>query len=179
MRSTNLLLTFLCVLFCAVGVAAQTAEQTTYMLGEVKMTSAAGQPYGSTVSLVKRTLKPAENKIVEVVLTLDPKQPAREFTTVFDIKGSKFTVKDEQGSFSGEGELTGKPWEWSGWKYSVNMLGERKGTLKAEDELGAAGLIAKKSFSGPDGQVRVMFTDDLKIISKEMYDILHAGILTK
>ena len=154
-------------------------EQTTYFLGEVKMTSPSGQPYGSSISLVKRLLKPAENKIVESVLSVDPKQPAREYTTIFDVKGSKFTVKDEEGTFAGEGELLGKAWEWGGWKYSVSMLGERKGTLIAEDTFVGGSLRVKKSFQSPDGQVRVLFSEDLKPISKEMYEILHARLLAK
>jgi hypothetical protein len=154
-------------------------EQTAYYLGEVKMNSAAGQPYGSSISLVKRTLKPAENKIVELVLSLDAKQPAREYTTVFDVKGSKFTVKDEEGTFAGEGEFQGKAWAWEGWKYSVNMLGERKGTLKAEDTFTGGALIVRKTFYSPDGQMRVIFAEDLKPISKEMYELLHPRLLPK
>lgn len=125
---------FLLACFAAAALA-QAAEKTVYLLGEVKMTSPTGQPFGSTVSLVKRTLKPAENKIVELVASLDPKEPTKEYTTVFDIKGSKFTVKDDEGTFSGEGEMIGKPWEWTGWKYTVNLIGERKGIIKAEDTM--------------------------------------------
>jgi len=154
-------------------------EQTAYYLGEVKMNSASGQPYGSSISLAKRTLKPAENKIVELVLSLDSKQPAREYTTVFNVTGSKFTVKDEEGTFAGEGELLGKAWEWEGCKFSVNMLGERKGTLKAEDTFIGGRLMAKKSFYSPDGQLRVVFSEDLQPISKEMYEILHTKLLQK
>jgi len=154
-------------------------EQTAYYLGEVKMNSASGQPYGSSISLAKRTLKPAENKIVELVLTVDSKQPAREYTTVFNVTGSKFTVKDEEGTFAGEGELLGKAWEWEGLKFSVNMLGERKGTLKAEDTFVGGKLTARKSFYSPDGQLRVVFSEDFQPISKEMYEILHTKLLQK
>src|SRR5215472_1031222 len=97
------------LLWMAAASFAQTAppEQIAYYLGEVKMSSASGQPFGSSITLAKRTLKPAENKIVELVLSLDSKQPAREFTTVFNVTGSKFTVKDEEGTFAGEGEFLG------------------------------------------------------------------------
>ena len=177
---TSILLLLLAVVPAVVAQTNSAAsEQTTYLLGEVKMGSPSGQPFGSSVSLVKRTLKPAENKIVELVLSLDARQPAREYTTVFDIKGSKFTVKDEEGTFNGEGELQGKAWEWEGWKYSVQMLGERKGTLKAEDTFVGGSLIVKKSFYSPDGQLRVVFSEDLKPISKEIYEILHAKLLPK
>jgi hypothetical protein len=154
-------------------------EQVTYLLGEVKMSGPTGQPYGSSVSLVKRTMTPAENKIVEVVLSLDAKGAAQEYTTVFAIKDAKFTVRDDEKTFDGEGEFTGKAWNWTGWKYQVNMLGARKGTLKAEDTLSDNGLKVTKAFYSPDGALRVNFTEDLKIISKEMYDLLHAKLLVK
>ena len=181
LKSTSSL--FLLSMMSLVAVSVQTApaaqEQVTYFLGEVKMSSPTGQPFGSSLSLAKRTLKPAENKIVELVATIDPKQPAREYTTIFDVKGSKFTVKDEEGTFAGEGELIGRAWEWTGCSFVVNLTGQRKGVLKAEDTFSNSGVMAKKSFSTPDGQVRVIFTEDLKPISKEMYEILHAKLLAK
>src|SRR5215831_5812885 len=174
---TSTLLFLLCM--APANFAQAPPEQTVYYLGEVKMTSASGQPYGSSISLAKRTLKPAENKIVELVLSLDSRQPAREYTTVFNVTGSKFTVKNEEGTFAGEGELLGKAWEWEGWKYSVNMLGERKGTLKAEDTFIGGRVMSKKLFYSPDGQLRVIFSEDLQPISKEMYEILHTKLLQK
>jgi hypothetical protein len=175
--------TLLFLLWIAPATVAQTnsapTEQTAYYLGEVKMNSASGQSYGSSISLAKRTLKPAENKIVELVLSLDSKQPAREYNTVFNVTGSKFTVKDEEGTFAGEGEFLGKAWEWEGWKYSVNMFGERKGTLKAEDTFSGGRIKVKKSFYSPDGQLRIIFSEDLQQISKEMYEILHTKLLQK
>jgi hypothetical protein len=156
-----------------------TQEKVTYFLGEVKMSSPTGQIFGSSISLVKRTLKPAENKIIELVASVDAREPTREYTTIFEVKDSKFTVKDMEGTFAGEGEFIGQPWEWTGWKYSVNMLGQRKGQLKAEDTLTSGSLTVKKSFAGADGQVRVIFAEDLKPISKEMYELLHAKLLPK
>jgi hypothetical protein len=154
-------------------------EQVMYLLGEVKMSSPQRQSYGSSISLVKRTLKPAENKIVEQVLSVDARQAAQEYTTVFVVKDGKFTVKDDEKTFEGEGELTGKAWNWTGWKYSVNLIGERKGKLTAEDVLTESGLTVKKSFYSPDGALRVVFAEDLKPVSKEMYEILRAKLLPK
>jgi hypothetical protein len=174
------------ILLLALGAAAVSAqttpappEQVTYFLGEVKMSSPTGQPYGSSVSLIKRTLTPAENKIVELVLSIDLKTGPWESTTVFGVKDGKFTIKDEEKTFEGEGEFTGKPWGWTGWKYQVNMLGARKGILKGEDTLTETGLTVKKGFYSPDGQLRVNLFEDLKPISKEMYDLLHAKLMAK
>lgn len=174
----------LLTLAVAATISAQTIavpppEQVTYFLGEVKISSPTGQPYGSTVSLIKRTLTPAENKIVELVLSIEAKGAPLEFTTVFTVKDSKFTVKDEEKTFEGEGELIGKPWNWTGWKYQVNILGPRNGVVKAEDILTETGLTVKKAFYNPDGQLRVNFSEDLKPISKEMYDLLHAKLAVK
>ena len=154
-------------------------EKVTYFLGEVKMSSPTGQAYGSGISLVKRTLAPAENKITELVLSVDSRRPTQEHMTVFDVKGSKFTVKEEGGGFAGEGELTGKAWEWTGWKYTVNLTGESKGVLKGEDSLTVGGVTTKKTLFSLDGQTRVMFAEDLKPISREMYELLHAKLLPK
>lgn len=176
---------FLCVAALACFVAAQAqqakgaSDPSNYYLGEVKMSSPTGQPYGSTLSLVKRTMLPAENKIVEVVTSIDLKGPTQEYTTVIAVTNSKFTVKDNEGTFNGTGELIGTPWQWNSWKYSVNMLRDRKGMLTAEDTLVNGAIVVKKSFYSPDKQLRVVFTEDLKPISREMYDILHAKLLVK
>ena len=154
-------------------------ETVAYFLGEVKMSSPTGQPFGSGISLVKRTVAPAENKITEVVLSIDSRRPTQEHTTVFDVKGSKFTVKEESGGFAGEGELIGKAWEWTGWKYTVNLTGESKGVLKGEDSLTAGGVTTKKTLFSLDGQAGVVFAEDLKPISREMYELLHAKLLPK
>jgi hypothetical protein len=110
---------------------------------------------------------------------LDNKGPVLEFNTVFALKDNKFTVKDDEKSFEGEGEFTGKLWNWTGWKYQVNMIGARKGVVKAEDVLAESGLTVKKAFYTPDGVLRVTFTEDLKFISKEMYDLLHSHLFVK
>lgn len=169
------------IIFCCSAYAqkAKTVEQTKYYLGEVKMSSPTGQPYGSSLSLVKRTVMPAENKIVEIVTSIDPNGAAQEFTTVIAVKNSNFTVKDNEGTFDGTGAFIGTPWRWSRWKYSVNMIGERKGTLIAEDRIINGAIVVKKSFYSPDKQLRVMFAEDLRPVGKEVYEILHKKLLAK
>ena len=143
------------------------------------MSSPTGQPLGYTVSLAKRILAPTENKITELVLSVDSRRPTQEYTTVFDVKGSKFTMKEESGGFAGDGELTGKAWDWTGWKYTANMTGQGKGVLKGEDSLTAVGLTSKKTFFSLDGQARVVFAEEMKPISREMYELLRAKLLPK
>jgi hypothetical protein len=152
-------------------------EQSSYLFGKVHMLTPAGQQIGTSLSLVRRTLKPADNRIVEVVAAIEAGKPVREFTTVFEVTGSKFSIRDEEDSFTGAGELTGKPWEWTGWTYEVEFTGARKGRMKGDDVLGPSGLAVRKSFATPDGTVRMLFTEDLKPISKTAYYILRAKLL--
>ena len=175
------------LLLLLLGIATSTSARprlprpalTSYYLGEVKMTSPTGQPYGSSISLVKRTLRPDENQIVEIVLSIDAAKPPQEYTTLFTITGNRFVVRDQEGTFEGRGELIGSMWEWTGWKYSVNMLGTMKGKVEADDALSAAGIVVSKSYYSPDGALRVRFAEELKPISSEMYEILHAQLLRK
>lgn len=156
---------------------AAAAGSTSYYLGEVRMSSPSGQPMGASVSLVQRTLLPAENRVIELVASIDPVRPVREYTTVFDVSGSRFTMKDEEGTFAGEGEFSGPPWEWTGWKYAATMMGQAKGRLQGEDVVSATGLSVKKAFSGADGTVRMQFAEELRPVSKTVYDVLHARLV--
>ena len=151
--------------------------QVAYFLGEVRMSSPSGQAIGNSLSLVKRTLNPDESRIIELVVSIDPGKPTKEFTTIFEVQGARFVMKDTEGTFTGEGGLIGKAWEWSGWNYEVEFTGARKGRLKGEDFLGPEGLTVKKSFATADGVVRMLFIEDLKPISKATYDILRAKVL--
>jgi hypothetical protein len=166
----------LAILARTVGAA---QEQVAYFLGEVTLTTPAGQLLGNSLSLIKRILMPAEGKIVEIVASIDPAKPTREFTTIFELTGSRFVMKDAEGTFTGEGDLTGVAWEWTGWKYEVEFTGARRGRLKGEDVLGPGGLTVKKSFATPDGVVRMLFAEDLKPVSKGTYDILRAKVLSE
>lgn len=179
-RSLRILLFIVAILAGAVHAqSAAQPEQISYLLGEVHMLTPAGQPIGTSLSLVRRTLKPAENRIVEVVATLEAGKPVREFTTLFDVDGSKFTIHDEENTFAGQGELVGPAWAWTGWNYEVEFSGARKGRMKGEDAFGATGLTVRKSFATPDGTVRVRFTEELKPISKSAYEILRGKVLTE
>jgi hypothetical protein len=177
-RSTQIVAGCLVLYTCnAIGQQAPSmSEQATFLFGEVRMSTPGGQPIGTSLSLVRRVLKPAEKRIVEVVATIEPGRPVREYTAVFEVSESGFAIRDEEGTFAGTGVLTGKPWEWTGWSYEVEFTGARKGRLKGEDTLGAAGISVKKSFASPDGTVRVLFTEELKPISKAAYDILRGKL---
>lgn len=156
-------------------------DQTSYLLGEIVTTSPAGQPYGRSVALVKRVLKPDAHQIVEVVLQVEPTRPPAEFTTLFTVAGADFTLREQNGSFSGTGKLIGKPWAWSGWDYTVRLQGGAKGSLggslTGHDVFQGQNLIVKKSYFGPDGKLAALLAENYQPISAEIYAILHGRLL--
>ena len=173
MSTKNVIFSFVLFVFLTGNVWGK--SQTSYFLGEVKMSSPAGVSYGSSVSLVKRVASQANNKITEYVLSLDADKEVQEYVAIFEVKGSMFSVRDNHGTFSGEGKLFGKPWKWNSWKYTV-LMNDGSGSLKGEDFLSDDGLVIKKTLFSPDGTARVMFDEELKSISQSMYDVLRAKL---
>jgi len=38
-------------------------------------------------------------------------------------EGSKFTMSEKSGAFTGDGELTGEAWKWTEWKSGTKLDG--------------------------------------------------------
>jgi hypothetical protein len=151
------------------------SAQVEYFLGESKMLTAAGKPFRTTLSLVKRVVNPAENRIEEHVPSIDEKNPAKAFVVVMEVKGSKFTMSERSGAFTGEGELVGEPWKWKEWR-SKSKLPGNAGTVTSADKVNERGLSAKKEYAGADGKVLFLFEDKLDRISATTYEILYARL---
>lgn len=157
------------VLVFSVDSSAADESSTTYYLGESKMTTPDGRLLRTSVSLVKRVVKPKESKIEEHVLSVDERS-AKPFVVTQKVSGSKFTMTEKSDSFGGEGDLIGEPWKWTGWK-SVSKIAGGAGTVTSEDKLSEHGLTVKKTFAGPDGKASVKFEKSLKPVSAKMYEI--------
>lgn len=165
--------------FLLVGGAAHSqtsGKQVSYFLGESKMASPTGRPYGSSISLIERTVDSAAGKIIERVISVDAEKPATEYVTVLDVKGTTFTMAAQDHSFTGEGELSGTPWNWTSWT-STAMIAGGQGKVVSQDSLTETGLRVAKTFFSPDGQARVVFSEDLRLVSKEMFTILRTKLL--
>jgi hypothetical protein len=157
------------------------AAKVTYYFGESKVIRADGQPLGNLVSLVKREVIPAESKIVETVLMVSsqPREPVKEYVGVFSVTGAAFTLKEQGGAFEGEGELIGKPWEWTAWNTTSKLPGQRGGTLKSSNKMGGRGMaVSKELFSG-DGSLRVKFAEDYAAIDGATYELLRSKLLPR
>jgi len=157
------------------------APKPTYYLGESRVMTADGKPLGSLVSLVRREVKPAESKIVETVLMVSsrPGEPIKEYVAVFSVAGSTFTVKEQGGAFAGDGDLVGKPWEWTAWNSTSKIPGPYGGTLRSRDRLTERGMAVTKELFGGDGALRIKFAEDYASIEGATYELLHAKLLPK
>jgi hypothetical protein len=149
---------------------------TDYFVGESRMTTPDGKPVRSTITLVKRELRPADGHVVETVATVPAEGPVREFVTVLMVTKNKFTLTVEGDGLTGEGELTGEEWKWTQWKSTTKLAGGR-GTVVSEDRLTDRGLTVRKELRGPDGKVQFVFHEELPRVSKEAYDILHGRLV--
>jgi hypothetical protein len=147
---------------------------TQYFLGESKMLTPDGRVIRTTLSLVKRVLKPAENKVEEHVLSADEKTPAKAFVVVLDVAGNKFTLADQSKTYSGDGELKGEPWKWTAWKSTSKLAGGA--TVVSEDKLSDRGMTATKTYSAADGKPQYLFEEKLEHVSAKTYEILYAKL---
>src|SRR5437660_88438 len=111
--------------FGFLGTAARADDKpettTQYFLGESKMVTPEGRAIKTSLALVKRVLKPAENKIEEHVLSIDEKSPAKSFVVVLTVTGNKFTLTDDSKTFTGDGNLKGNAWKWTEWKSTSKL----------------------------------------------------------
>src|SRR5262249_21119969 len=148
--------------------------ETSYYLGESKMTTPDGKLIRTSLSLVKRVVNEKESRIEEHVLSVGEKD-SKAFVVTLEVKGSKFTVSERSGSFTGDGELVGEAWKWTEWK-SVTKLAGGAVTVTSEDKLTERGLSAKKAFTGADGKVALRFEDELAPISRKTYEILYTRL---
>ena len=154
--------------------AEPTEAETTYYLGESKMTTPDGKLIRTSLSLVKRVVNKKDSRIEEHVLSVGEKE-SKAFVVAMAVKGPKFTVSEKSGAFSGDGELVGEAWKWTEWK-SVTKLAGGAGTVTSDDKLTERGVSAKKTFTGADGKVALRFDEALAPISPKTYEILYARL---
>jgi len=158
--------------------AAEPVEvETTYYLGESRMSIPDGKLVRTSLSLVKRVVSRKDNRIEEHVLSVDERD-SKVFVVTLEVKGSSFIVSERSGAFTGEGELVGEAWKWKEWK-SVTKLAGGAGTVTSEDKLTDQGLSGKKAFTGADGKVVLRFEDVLTSISPKTYEILYTRLAPK
>lgn len=159
---------------------AQGKASVAYYLGESTVRDADGKPLGNLVVLMRRELRPAESRIVEATLLVSsrPGEPIQEYVAVSTVSGATFNLRDQKGSFSGEGTLSGPAWNWTSWSSTAN-LGPRAGTLRTRAQATERGLAVDKARVAANGAVAVTFAEDYARIDGATYELLRDKLLPK
>lgn len=153
--------------------------------GTLTATKPEGDPLGEpTVSLLRRSVLPAEERIEERWVELD------ENGTAFDVIAS-ITVALEEGTFrslyqdefgvlEGFGSfLNGDDWAWTAWEAQVEYTsGELTGTsLRTLAEVAGGVLTADTEVIGSDSVLEVIEVRELEAISEATFDQRAAELL--
>jgi hypothetical protein len=150
-----------------------------YYLGEVKLSSAAGQPMGSQVILVEKVLDRDKATIVERAVVVHPDGKAEEWAMRMAVKDDNtFTLTDDAGDVEGGGKLFGPAWKWTYFKATFrakNGVRIEDENFMADDTVGTA----RKKLTGPDGKVILYMDMSLKGITPKTFEILRAGLMKK
>ncbi len=176
-------ITVLVFLFAANAFAKTRPDSVAYFFGDVDYYSADGKVhYTGTHSLIKRTTSPKNSNIIEELI-----QPTRvegkafafqSTTTITRVDSTKTLIAtDDAHSFIGKMKFKGTDWQWSGWTYSLVLIGGRfdGGKLVGEAKLNEAGLKITKHVFTKDGNSMVI--EDLKKISSEEFEACKSILL--
>ena len=150
-----------------------------YHLGEVKLSSATGQPVGSQVILLEKILDRDNATIVERAIVVHPDGKAEERTMRLAVKDDNtFTLRDDAGTVEGGGKLFGPPWKWTYFKATfkaTNGVVIDDENFLADDSVGTA----RKKVTGLDGKVILYMDTSLKAITPRTFVVLRAGLMKK
>ncbi len=150
-----------------------------YYLGEVKLSSPAGQPMGAQVILVEKTLDPDHSLILERAIVVEQNGSATERAMRLTVKSDNtFTLTDDAATVEGGGKLFGPPWHWTYFKGTFtakNGVQIEDENFMADDSVGTA----RKKIIGPDKKVLMYMDMTLKSITPKTFEILRTGLLKK
>jgi hypothetical protein len=167
------------VLLLAPALALAAPPEKLYYLGEVKLSNPAGQPIGSQVTLVEKTVDRDNSIITERAIVVRPDGKTEEYPVRMEIKpDGSFVVNNEDKSVEGSGKLSGPAWKWTYFKATFKV----KSGVTIEDENFMADdsvITARKKVIAPDGQVILFMDESVKAISPKMFEILRAGLMKK
>jgi hypothetical protein len=150
-----------------------------YYVGEVKLSSAAGQPLGSQVILLEKILDRDHSTITERAVVVEANGKAEEHTMYLTVKDDNtFTLRDDAGTVEGGGKLFGPPWKWTYFKgtfKATNGVVIDDENFLADDSVGTA----RKKVTGPDHKVLMYMDMTGKAITPKTFEILRAGLMKK
>lgn len=159
--------------------AAAVSSETRHYYGSVIVTKPDGSMVTQTSSLVKRTVAPNLNQIVEAILqpARTPQSKPKEVVTTLSRQGQShvFSAVDDAHTFSGELIFSGNEWAWDHWEYKIKLLDGS--SIQGSGEIDSQGLKTQKTFIKSDGSIFALIKEDLALISEQDYDRRRQDIL--
>ena len=155
------------------------AADTAWFEGTIAYTLPDGRAVGSSGVLVERRTAPDAREVVEVVTTQSRRPGAPpdryEVHMQVDAAGTGFAMRESSGAFTGDGTLEGPAWRWTSWG-SVSRLPDGS-RVESSDSLAAGGgaLRVRKRVSGPGGALRITTLEELRRISRGVYEARQAA----
>jgi hypothetical protein len=170
---------FLIVASLTTSPALAAPPEKLYYLGEVKLSSAAGQSMRSQVILLEKIYDRDNSTIVERAIFVEPDGKATERTMRMAVKeDNSFTISDDEKTVDGGGTLFGPAWKWTYFKGTFKT----KNGVTIDDENYTADhsvVTGRQKVSTPNGKV-IMYTDTtVKAITPKAFEILKAGLMKK
>ena len=99
-------------------------------------------------------------------------------TLISTVGGASFTLKEEKGTFSGDGTLNGPAWAWTSWT-STARLGPDGTAVRSRSQLTERGMAVDKARVAANGAVLFTFTEDYAAIDGATYELLRAKLLPR
>ncbi len=155
----------------AAPAAAQPAPQEACYVGEIRRTLPTGEPFGYGALLLRRTLSPAGNLIVEQSLTLDADEQPRAQALMIQVDGARLVVAERGGALNGTGETYGEPWRWTGWSTAVSFA-NGTGSERVAWTAVEGGLQAERRYFSPNGELRMVMSESYREVSPVAFDQL-------
>jgi len=150
-----------------------------YYLGEVKLSSATGQPMGSSVMLFEKIHDRDKATVIERGIIVFAEGKVEEQTMYLKVKDDNtFTLSDDAKTVEGSGKFFGPPWQWT---YFKGTFKTNKGIVIEDENFLSDPSIgsARKKVSGPDGKVIMYMDISAKAITPRTFEILRANLLRK
>ncbi len=129
-----------------------------------------GTEQDPTPAVAHRTLRPDEHAILEETIARDPWGELESHALRLDVDPSntRFILREPGTPISGEGELTGEPWNWTAWHVQTRLP---DGTIVVTDDfLSATDLRAESRVIGTDGAPRFVIRQILTRVTRERYE---------
>lgn len=151
-----------------------------YYLSEARVFSADGKPVGILTGLVRREFRPADRKIVETQIALDPAPDALPTVVtlewVVDDQGDTASIGEQNERVRGKGRLAGPAWGWTSWSSNIVMK-EVPGIFKNTAKVTPRGVSIHTEQVDAEGKRLSVFDEVDTKIRKETYDLLKGRLL--